>query len=86
MQNLKKLQYIVLNLGSGSCGSHRFLCCGPLTCRFQHNIMAHHHRTIEISPLSLYLGTKMSKQSMCFTIKHQILFNFSISNSKQTAR
>jgi len=30
MQNLKKLQYIVLNLGSGSCGSHRFLCCGPL--------------------------------------------------------
>jgi len=56
------------------------------TCRFQQNVVAHHDRTIEISPLSLHLGTNMSKQSMCFTIKHRILFNFSVSNSKQIAR
>ena len=34
----------------------------------------------------LHLGTNMSKKNMCFTITHQILFNFSISNKKQTAR
>jgi len=28
----------------------------------------------------------MNKQNMCFTIIHQILFNFSISITKQTAR
>ena len=41
------------------------------TCRFKQNVVAHHHRTIEISPLSLHLGTNMSKQNMCLTIKHR---------------
>ena len=56
------------------------------TCRFQQNVVAHHHRTIEKSTLSRHLGTNMSKQIMCFAIIHQILFNFSVSNTTQTAR
>jgi len=32
---------------------------------------------------SVLLGTNMSKQNMCFTITHHILFNFSISNKSR---
>ena len=43
--------------------------------------LAHYHRTINKSTLSLHLSTNMSKQNMGFTIKHPILFNFCISNT-----
>jgi len=51
------------------------------TCRFQQNVVAHHHRTIKKSTLSLHLSTNMSKQNEDLTIIHRILFNFSISNT-----
>ena len=53
------------------------------TCRFQQNVVAHHHRTIEKSTLNLYSGTNMSKQNKCLTIIRRILFNFSITNTSR---
>ena len=56
------------------------------TCRFQQNVVTHHHRIKrKIYSQSLY-RYKYERPKMLFTIMHRISFNFSISNTKQTVR
>jgi len=43
------------------------------TCRFQQNVVAHYHRTIEKSTLSLHLSTNMCKQNKDFMIIHRFI-------------